>query len=76
MEKDNVKTPPHYTSGKIECHQAIREMLGDEGYEAWCRGNVIKYMWRYPMKNGVEDIEKAQTFIDMLLRVKYKSPYT
>ena len=73
---DKIKSPAHYTQGKIECHQAIRECLGDEGYCSWCIGNIFKYLWRHKHKNGIEDLEKAQQFIDMLMRVKKGSPYT
>lgn len=76
MKHDPVKSPAHYTQGKIECHQAIREALGDDGYVAWCIGNIFKYLWRHKLKNGTQDLEKAQTMIDMLMRVKKDSPYT
>ena len=44
---DMVNTPPHYTMGSIECIDAIREALGPEGFESWCQGNAMKYLWRY-----------------------------
>ena len=30
-------------------------------------GNVIKYITRYKDKNGIEDLEKAKTYIEMLI---------
>lgn len=76
MKDDAIKSPAHYTQGKIECHQAVREALGDDGYCSWCIGNIFKYLWRHKYKNGIEDLEKAQQFLDMMMRVKKDSPYT
>ncbi len=74
---DPVKSPAHYTKGKIECHQAIREALGDDGYCYWCIGNIMKYLWRHKHKdNPIQDLEKCQQFLDMMMRVKKGSPYT
>jgi len=34
------------------------------------QGNIIKYVWRYRYKNGVEDLEKAQWYLNRLIKVK------
>lgn len=41
-------------------------MLSDDAYKGFLVGNVIKYVSRYDMKNGIEDLEKAKKYIDML----------
>ena len=33
----------------------------------FCEGNVIKYICRWKMKNGREDLLKARHYIDMLI---------
>lgn len=33
----------------------------------FCEGNVIKYITRYRLKGGTEDLEKARHYIDLLL---------
>lgn len=33
----------------------------------FCEGNVIKYVTRWKHKNGIEDLEKARHYIDMLI---------
>ena len=33
----------------------------------YCQGNVVKYVTRYPDKNGVEDLLKARHYIDLLI---------
>jgi hypothetical protein len=61
---DNVNHPPHYNAGEIECIDAIRAALGRDGFIAFCRGNAIKYLWRCEHKGGVEDIHKAEWYVN------------
>lgn len=37
----------------------------------WCEANAIKYLLRHRFKNGIEDIKKAQHYIDMLIETEY-----
>jgi len=66
---DNVNNPPHYNQAGIECIDAIRAATGD-GYEHYLQGNIMKYLWRYRYKNGLQDLEKAQWYLTKLLEVK------
>lgn len=64
---DNVNHPKHYTQGGIECIDAIKAAtVGKQGFEATLVGNVIKYLWRYESKGGIEDIEKALWYLSRL----------
>ena len=63
---DNVHSPAHYTQGGIECIEAIKAATG-EGFPDYCRGNVIKYIWRYAQKNGVEDLKKAAVYLQWMI---------
>lgn len=68
---DTVNHPSHYTQGGIECIDAIQAAtVGKTGIEAACVANIIKYLWCYELKNGVQDIEKAQWYLNKLLEVK------
>ena len=70
-ETDVVNHPSHYTNGKVECIDAIESAtVGKTGIEAVCVANVIKYLWRYEDKNGLEDIKKAQWYLNKLIEVK------
>lgn len=63
---DNVNHPSHYTAGKIECIDALREALGTDGFVDYCRGNAIKYCWRMGLKDeskSAEDLEKAAWYL-------------
>ncbi len=63
---DMVNSPPHYNQAGIECIDAIRAATSD-GYEYYLQGNIIKYLWRYRYKNGVEDLKKAQWYLEKLI---------
>lgn len=36
----------------------------------FCEGNVIKYVSRWRAKGGIEDLRKAQHFIDLLIELE------
>ena len=63
---DNVNSPSHYNQAGIECVDAIKASLGD-CYEDYFKGNVMKYLWRYKYKNGIEDLKKAQWYLNSMI---------
>ena len=65
---DMVNHPPHYTAGGIECIDALEAATtGLSGWEAGLTWNVIKYMWRWKRKNGLEDLQKARFYLSRLI---------
>ena len=64
---DPVNSPKHYTSGKVECIDAMIETFGVEAVKHFCLCNAFKYHWRHELKNGDEDIKKATWYMN-----KYK----
>ena len=64
---DSVNHPSHYTHGKIETIDKIEDVLGLEGFQAYCVGNAIKYLDRYKLKNGFEDIKKAKRYLEFYI---------
>lgn len=64
----NVHKPVHYNRDNgIEAIEAIRASLGPEGFRSYCKGNCMKYLWRYQYKNGLEDLEKAQVYLGWMI---------
>ena len=60
---DPVNKPAHYNAGSIETIDGIRAALG-EGFADYCRGNVLKYVWRCGKKgDAVEDLKKAAKYL-------------
>jgi hypothetical protein len=66
MSEDMVNSPSHYNQSNIECIDAIRAALGEEGFIAYCRGNALKYNWRAGHKlDGKQDLQKAAWYSKM-----------
>jgi hypothetical protein len=65
--KDSVNHPVHYKMGNKETIDTIEEMLGQEGFTAYCQGNITKYISRFQHKNGVEDLRKAEWYLKRLI---------
>ena len=68
MKNDVINHPSHYTQGGIECIDAINAAVtGLNAFEGYCIGNIIKYIWRWKFKNGVEDLKKARWYLNKLI---------
>jgi hypothetical protein len=63
---DFVNHPPHY-QGSIECIDAIEASMSAEAFKGSLKANVIKYVWRYEAKGGVESLQKAQWYLNRLI---------
>ena len=65
----------------------LREQVGGDHYSklaiqpvtyinanglSYLQGNVIKYVTRYKDKNGLQDLEKAKHYIEMLIELEEK----
>ena len=60
---DIIKHPKHYIANAIEpIDFIIANKLN------FCEGNVVKYISRWRLKNGVEDLKKAKQYIDFLIK--------
>jgi hypothetical protein len=70
---DPVNHPDHYTSGSIECIDAIESALTPEEFRGFCKGNAFKYIWRERLKGGGQDMKKAQFYITRAEWVRSKS---
>ena len=64
---DPVSKPEHYTNTKVECIDAMIDVYGVEAVKSFCLCNSFKYHWRAKDKNGEEDLQKADWYMQ-----KYK----
>ena len=65
---DLVSSPPHYTSSKIECIDAIESAVeGLDPQEAVHVANILKYVWRFKRKDGKRDLQKAEWYLQRLM---------
>ena len=72
--KDNVKSPSHYVSDKgfevFDVQEAYIHDLKGMSASFWC--NVVKYILRFQIKNGVEDLKKAKYYLEKLIEEQEK----
>lgn len=68
-QKDNIN-PKHYKQGKIE----VIDFILDQKM-SYLEGNIIKYVSRYKLKNGIEDLKKAQWYLNKLMEEKYEKKH-
>ena len=67
-KNDVVNHPDHYNVRGIEAIDVIKAYTADlRGIQAVDTGNVIKYILRWNKKNGLEDLLKAQWYLNHLI---------
>ncbi len=64
---DPVNHPSHYMQGGVECIDAIEAALTPEEFRGYCKGNVIKYIWRERHKGGDENGLKGAWYIQRMI---------
>lgn len=69
---DAVKHPNHYCNGDVECIDAIKSSMTQGGFVDYCKGNVIKYLFRWEYKGGLQDLKKAQVYLNWAVETAEK----
>jgi hypothetical protein len=73
VEPDQVNHPPHYRQGGIEAIEAIEASMPAVEFEGYCKGQVLKYLWRYRYKGKpLEDLKKAEWYLQLLIHTLSK----
>lgn len=67
--QDIVNHPNHYNSYSREVIDTMQGSMTAEEFKGYLKGNVMKYINRYQFKNGVEDLKKAQWYLNKLEEV-------
>ena len=63
-KKDTIN-PDHYKNQtSLECIEAMEIIFGRDAVIDFCRCNAWKYIWRWKNKNGKEDLEKANWYLE------------
>jgi hypothetical protein len=64
MKSDMVNHPSHYNQpGRKECIEEMLDKFGIVAVRHFCLLNAYKYNYRHAMKNGVEDLQKADWYM-------------
>lgn len=72
--KDNIN-PEHYQQGGIETIDFMQAKLSPEEFRGYLKANILKYVTREGMKNGLEDLQKAQWYLDRLIALDSNTPF-
>ncbi len=67
---DDPIKPDHYKVGGMEPIEYMQIKMTPEQFKGFLIGNVLKYVSRYPHKNGVEDLNKAKWYLDKLINLE------
>lgn len=70
VSSDAVHSPNHYKRGGLECKDVMRAMLHGmlvPAVVAYWWATTLKYLWRWPAKNGVQDLEKCRECLDQMI---------
>lgn len=70
---DDINHPSRYAKGKYECIDVMQEIFGVEFVKDFCKGNAFKYLWRESDKGGLNDIKKAQFYINKYIELSNSS---
>ena len=57
----------HYKDKTIQPWDAMEAWMSKEAFQGFLQGNAIKYLARWKDKGGVEDLRKAQHYIQKLI---------
>lgn len=57
----------HYTNNGIQPIEIMKKNMTTEAYRGFLEGNILKYPLRYKDKNGLEDLQKAKTYLTWLI---------
>lgn len=69
---DNVNHPPHYNKYPVEVLDGIEGMCTPDEFRGYSKGNIIKYVTRYQEKHGIEDLKKANVYLNRLISFEEK----
>lgn len=62
--QDVVNHPSHYTSGPIECFDAMKSAFTKEEMIAYCKVAAFKYLWREGKKDDpIQERKKAEWYL-------------
>lgn len=67
FEYDPVEAPAHYCKHKV----TTAMLVGDWGLDFFL-GNVVKYVERHQLKDGLVDLKKARKYLDMAIELAEK----
>ena len=65
-KKKNVNLDHYRNNGSLECIQIMEISFGIDCVANFCKVLAFKYLWEYKYKNGLEDLERANWYLDYI----------
>ena len=56
--------------GGIQPWDVMQSLMSHEAFAGYLRGCALKYLARYQLKDGVEDLRKCRHYLDKLIEVE------
>lgn len=69
---DIVQKPEHYHMYDMDTLTFLEQGFPPYVLRGFCTGSIIKYLQRYEFKNGMEDLKKAQFYMNKLVELEDK----
>lgn len=67
---DKINSPTHYNHGTIEAIVYLKDNMDPVAFLGYLEGNVKKYLHRWRYKGGMEDLKKAQWYLNRWIEEK------
>lgn len=67
MSANNIQIGGAHYQKDIQPWDAMQAWMSKEAFQGFLQGNAIKYLARWKEKGGVEDLQKAQHYIQKLI---------
>lgn len=62
--------PLHYQKYPLQMIENMQNSMTPDEFKGYLKGNIMKYISRYQDKNGVEDLKKADWYLNKLIEVE------
>lgn len=66
---DIINEPSHYHRNSIDVIKFSELQFDKKELQGFYRINILKYVTRFDRKNKVEDLKKAQFYLDKLIKL-------
>lgn len=70
INQDIINKPKHYHQGGIDVIRFAEAKCTKEELKGFYKINIMKYITRADLKNGLEDLKKAKFYLDKLIELE------
>lgn len=65
--KDFALKPKYYQQNGQDLIDHLSDIFNADMFVGFMTGNIFKYLTRWQQKNGIEDLKKAQVYLNRLI---------